>query len=466
MAVTISWAFPSLLAYPIAPAANASAAKSSAVCAESTSTRRSGLRRSSWRRTESPPVPGSDESSTTTSTRASASSAAALLRESASPTISSPRAPSESATRSPARYSGWASTIATRKVTAGLYTGRFQCSQIRLKRPEGEVHPPRNSFRPRCKSPNRVTARTSATRKRNPTRWTTVSARWFTLRPLTSSMPRNTSRPPSSAGTGRKLKIARPTEMLARMPAKSARPRFTSAEACLTIPIGPASDAPPRPCAMSQRADGVAFAAALHLEPPRRRSIGLAELAHHVAERGDLGAVDRHHPVAGLQPRGGGRPAWQHLHASGGEVDEAAGDVEAGDDDEGEEVVDSGAGGDHEEAAPGRLVRVGARVGGVLGGRLVRREPGNFAIAAEGNGAQPIIGFAAPETSDARPEAERVRLHTHAEQAGEHQVACFVGSDEQPQADDRQKNGEHGGAVYSMHPRRAGTTFNNGRKIA
>ena len=95
----------------------------------------------------------------------------------------------------------------------------------------------------------------------------------------------------------------------------------------------------------------------------------------------------------------------------------------------------------------------------LLGRRLVGREASDLAVAAQGNGAEAVVGLPPAEAGDAGAEPERVRFHPHPEQAGEHQVASLVGCDEQPQAHDRQGDGKHGAAVYSMHPCAAGTTF-------
>src|SRR5438105_9509220 len=134
---------------------------------------------------------------------------------------------------------------------------RLRHSRSLPRRPR--VQPPRAKSRlPSCRSPNTTTRRSKPSRSNRPTTWTTDSKRAFTLRRVTSSTPRKTSRPPSSAGTGRKLNSARPTEMLARMLAKSAVPRRTSALAWRTMAIGPAREALPLPRTASQSAPMVA----------------------------------------------------------------------------------------------------------------------------------------------------------------------------------------------------------------
>ena len=166
-----------------------------------------------------------------------------------------------------------------------------------------------------------------------------------------------------------------------------------------------------------------------------------------------------------MQPGRRRGPAGQHLHARGGQIDEAARRIQARDDEESYQVVHPWPGGDDQEAAPGGLVGVRPGVVGVLRGGLVGRKPRDFAIPAERDGAQPVIRLSTPEAGDARAEPERIRLDSHAEEACEHQMACFVGGDEQPETDDRQEDGKHGAAVYSMHPRGAGPTFSSGRKL-
>src|SRR5207253_8582063 len=99
------------------------------------------------------------------------------------------------------------------------------------------------------------------------------------------------------------------------------------------------------------------------------------------------------------------------------DLDEASGRIQPGDDEECEQVVHSGPGGDHQEAAPGRLVRVGPLIIGVLGRRLVGREAGDLAVAAQGNGAEAVVGLPPAEAGDAGAEPERVRFHPQPEQA-------------------------------------------------
>ena len=166
-----------------------------------------------------------------------------------------------------------------------------------------------------------------------------------------------------------------------------------------------------------------------------------------VVEGVDRDSVHRDDPIAGPQARLCRRPARHHLDAGGGEIGEPLRRVEQDDDEEGHQVVHARPGRDDEEPRPGGLVGVRAAVVRVLRGGIVGGEPGDLAIAAEREGAEPVVRLAAPEPGDARAEADRERLHPHPEETGEREVASFVGCDEQAQAYDGDENGNHAAAV-------------------
>jgi len=178
-----------------------------------------------------------------------------------------------------------------------------------------------------------------------------------------------------------------------------------------------------------------------------RRGAGPVQLVQQVVEGMDRNSVDRDDPISRLQTGLRRRTAGDHLDLRRRRIGKSERRIEQDHDEERDEIVDARPGGDDEEASPRRLVGVRPRVGRILGGRLLRREPGDLAVPAEREGAEPVVRFAVPESRDAGAEADGERLHPHSEKTGEREVARFVGGDEQPQADDGDDDGKHGAGV-------------------
>src|SRR5712691_3913199 len=128
---------------------------------------------------------------------------------------------------------------------SGRLAGLLRRGFLRHRAPHTTGKPPmprqprEKSRLPSCRSPNTTTQTIRQRSSSSPIACVVVSSRWFTRRLVTSSTVRKTSRPPSSAGTGRNLKSAGTTEMFASRAAKSAIPRFAPADASRTIATGP-----------------------------------------------------------------------------------------------------------------------------------------------------------------------------------------------------------------------------------
>ena len=73
--------------------------------------------------------------------------------------------------------------------------------------------------------------------------------------------------------------------------------------------------------------------------------------------------------------------------------------------------------------------------------------PAILQVPAEREGAQPVLRLAVLEPCDPRAETQRIRLHPHAHETGQDQVAGFVGGDEQAEAHDGDEDGHAPGSI-------------------
>ena len=190
--------------------------------------------------------------------------------------------------------------------------------------------------------------------------------------------------------------------------------------------------------------------------------------------------VDLDDAVAGAQPGGDGgrggavRGGLDHLADAVGVDLQADRDQQAVDEQQGDDEVGNGAGGQHDPLLPGRvgvehppdrgrvgrgrLGPLGHRGRGPVGGRvlltpwplrfekvavvLVRADPGDLAEAAERQRLDAVLGLAASGRPDGAAEPEEEALDLHAEQLGGGEVAALVEQDGQHQGQDEQQDAE------------------------
>ena len=151
------------------------------------------------------------------------------------------------------------------------------------------------------------------------------------------------------------------------------------------------------------------------------------------AQPGEAVTVDGEDPVAGLERLlgRGVRPNRAHRLVRFLRREE----VDAEEDQEGEDDVHGGAGADHDDPLPDRLAVVGT-VGDLRRNLLLRIHAGDFHVAAERDRFDPVLGLAALERPDRRAEEEEEALDPHPGRLGGDVVAGLVEHDQQAEADE------------------------------
>src|SRR5215218_724519 len=217
-----------------------------------------------------------------------------------------------------------------------------------------------------------------------------------------------------------------------------------------------------------------------------------------VVEAGDRAAGDGHDLVAGLEPALLGR-ALHPGRQGDGAVDRGRGLAGADADghqhhpgqQDGHDEVGDRPGGEHDGPLPGRLaaelpLRRGGLGGGGPGRRghpdapggglapgppgravlleevgvvLVRAHAGDLAEAPEGQGLDAVLGLAAAERPDGRPEAEEEALDLHPEELGGGEVPALVQEDGQHQSEDEECDAEQAGHRVPREVIRSSTVY-------
>ena len=161
---------------------------------------------------------------------------------------------------------------------------------------------------------------------------------------------------------------------------------------------------------------------------PARTGMGVGELGEsrrpHVEGKVPAPeAVDREDRVAGLE-----RPGRRRVgrHAAHLELRRLGGDERGSEEDqEGDDEVHGRPREDHHDPLPDRLVVVAAR-SDLRGEVLLGVHPGDLRVAAQGDGADAVLGLTALDLDDLGAEEERELLDAHAGRLGREEVPQLV----------------------------------------
>ncbi len=171
-----------------------------------------------------------------------------------------------------------------------------------------------------------------------------------------------------------------------------------------------------------------------------------------------LDPADRGDAIARLQPSGSGDRLGGHRADHDGSVLKeghfgAFIEEDDGEHDHGEREVHHRAHHQDLEALPFRLREELVRGAGA---GVFRGLAGHLDVAAERNRADAVLGVAAPEGKQFRPEAQGERQHADADAPRHHEMAQLVDEDEDAEHEDEGNDGDHVPALSVLKKRMAG----------